>query len=148
MALTLIDDCSLRAFLTDKELDAFDQYASEGAHPDRVGALILTNCDMVAGYVNASGRYPLLKPGTRKVPAELVHPTLALIRHSLMADMPNMSDLEGSLRAKEYDRACKLLDEVAAGKFALSPYGDEPQEQTATVDVYVAGEPYQDWSNI
>ena len=87
MALVQITENTLRAFLTDAEITAFDSAGSEGDSPERTGALIRTTCNLVAGIVNASGKYPVLKTGQGKVPEELEYPTLVWIRHAMLADL-------------------------------------------------------------
>ncbi len=145
MALVLITECSLRAAMADAEITAFDAAGAQGAHPNRAGALIRSTCDLVAGIVNASGKYPVLATGTDMVPAELVNPTVIWIRHAMLADLPDMSALEGSPRAKQYQTACDIFKAVREGDFYLSPY----QSATgADGKIYAAGQPYQNWTNL
>ena len=68
MALVQITENTLRAFLADAEITAFDSAGAEGDSPERAGALIRTTCNLVAGIVNASGKYPVLETGQGKVP--------------------------------------------------------------------------------
>ena len=98
MALVQITENTLRAFLADAEITAFDSAGAEGDYPERAGALIRTTCNLVAGIVNSSGKYPILATGQDRVPEELEHPTLVWIRHAMLADLPDMGDLEGSPR--------------------------------------------------
>ena len=94
MALVQITENTLRAFLADAEIAAFDSAGAEGDSPERAGALIRTTCNLVAGIVNSSGKYPVLATGQDRVPEELEHPTLVWIRHAMLADLPDMGDLE------------------------------------------------------
>lgn len=55
MALVQITENTLRAFLADAEIAAFDSAGAEGDSPERAGALIRTTCNLVAGIVNSSG---------------------------------------------------------------------------------------------
>lgn len=144
MALVQITENTLRAFLTDTEITAFDSAGSEGDSPERAGALIRTTCNLVAGIVNASGKYPVLETGQGKVPEELEHPTLVWIRHAMLADLPDMGDLEGSPRAKQYSTASEIFRAVRQGKFYLAPYDSE----SSGVEVFGAGEPYQNWCEL
>ncbi len=145
MALALITECSLRAAMADAEITAFDSAGAQGAHPDRAGALIRSTCDLVAGIVNASGKYPVLPTGTDQVPEELVNPTVVWIRHAMLADLPDMSALEGSPRAKQYQTACDIFKAVREGDFYLSPY---QSAEGAGAEVYAHGHPYQDWTQL
>lgn len=144
MALVQITENTLRAFLTDAEITAFDSAGSEGDSTARTGALIRTTCNLVAGIVNASGKYSVLKAGQEKVPEELEHPTLVWIRHAMLADLPDMGDLEGTPRAKQYGTASEIFRAVREGKFYLAPYDSESDG----VEVFGAGEPYQNWCEL
>lgn len=144
MALVQITEKTLRAFLADAEITAFDSAGSEGDAPERTSALIRTTCNLVAGIVNASGKYPVLKTGEDKVPEELEHPTFIWIRHAMLADLPDMGDLEGSPRAKQYSTASEIFRAVREGKFYLAPYDAENDG----VEVFGAGEPYQNWCKL
>lgn len=144
MALTLITEDSLRSFLADREITAFDNGGAEGTLPDRVSALIKSTCNLIAGIVNASGKYPRLELNKCRVPAELELCALVWIRHALLSDLPDMSDLEGSPRSKQYSTASSILENVRRGDFFLSPYtgGDEISK------VLSAGEPYENWCQL
>lgn len=144
MALVQITENTLRAFLADAEITAFDSAGAEGDSPERAAALIRTTCNLVAGIVNASGKYPVLETGQGKVPEELEHPTLVWIRHAMLADLPDMGDLEGSPRAKQYSTASEIFRAVRQGKFYLAPYDSE----SSGVEVFGAGEPYQNWCEL
>ena len=144
MALVQITENTLRAFLADAEITAFDSAGAEGDSPERAGALIRTTCNLVAGIVNASGKYPVLETGQGKVPEELEPPTLVWIRHSMLADLPDMGDLEGSPRAKQYSTASEIFRAVRQGKFYLAPYDSE----SSGVEVFGSGEPYQNWCEL
>lgn len=144
MALVQITEKTLRAFLADAEIVAFDSAGSEGDSPERTGALIRTTCNLVAGIVNSSGKYPVLATGQDRVPEELEHPTLVWIRHAMLADLPDMGDLEGSPRAKQYSTASEIFRAVREGKFYLAPYDAESDG----VEVFGAGQPYQNWCEL
>ena len=136
MALVQITENTLRAFLADAEIAAFDSAGAEGDSPERAGALIRTTCNLVAGIVNSSGKYPVLATGQDRVPEELEHPTLVWIRHAMLADLPDMGDLEGSPRAKQYSTAGEIFRAVREGRFYLAPYDSESDG----AEVYGAGQ--------
>jgi hypothetical protein len=121
MALVQITENTLRAFLADAEIAAFDSAGAEGDSPERAGALIRTTCNLVAGIVNSSGKYPVLATGQDRVPEELEHPTLVWIRHAMLADLPDMGDLEGSPRAKQYSTAGEISGPFGRAGFILPP---------------------------
>lgn len=144
MALVQITEDTLRAFLADDEITSLDSAGAEGESPERTGALIRTTCNLVAGIVNTSRKYPILATGQDKVPEELEHPTLIWIRHAMLADLPDMGALEGSPRAKQYGTAGEIFRAVREGKFYLAPYDSEGDG----VEVFGAGEPYQNWCEL
>ena len=62
----------------------------------------------------------------------------------MLADLPDMGDLEGSPRAKQYSTASEIFRAVRQGKFYLAPYDSE----SSGVEVFGAGEPYQNWCEL
>lgn len=144
--LASLNEEKIRAFLADAEITAFDNAGAQGTLPQRMQKLILSVCSMVSGYVNASGRYPYLQSGTPCVPEELEHSALVLIRHAMMADLPDMSSLEGGIRAREYNAALDVFKAVAEGNFYLSDYY-AAGEQSST-EVLAAGHAPQPWASL
>lgn len=144
--LSSLTEEKIRAFLADAEITAFDNAGAEGTLPQRMQKLILSVCSMVSGYVNASGRYPYLQPGTPCVPEELEHCALVLVRHAMMADLPDMSSLEGGIRAREYNAALDVFKAVAEGNFYLSDYYTSGEQ--STTEVLAAGREPQPWASL
>lgn len=144
MALVHITEGSLRAFLADAEITAFDSAGADGDSPERASALIRSTCNLVSGLINSSGKYPVLATGQDRVPDELELPTLVWIRHAMLSDLPDMGDLEGSPRAKQYGTASEIFRVVREGRFYLAPYDSEGDG----VEIYAAGQPYQNWCEL
>lgn len=84
---------------------------------------LLRACDRVVAAVGACERNPRIKPGVFKVPGGLVHTTLVLARHAVIASLPGMSEtLEGSSRAAEYSTAVQDLARVASCELFVADY--------------------------
>lgn len=99
----------------------------------QVAAVIAEVCDGVVLAVNTSGVYARLATGRSKVPSELVHSTLVLCRHAIIARAPGsqLNDtLQGGARQAEYQAAQDMLRQVAAGELQLSDYtiGADPAD--------------------
>jgi hypothetical protein len=112
--------------LTQDGLSQWLQAAELSALPDgAVDAHITAIADLVAGHVNASGRYPYLPTSTQLVPSELVSTALVLLRDSLLSTYPGANlatQLEGSTRAAATTRANATLQAVRDGLLELAPW--------------------------
>lgn len=94
-------------------------------------AHISEGCNQVAGYVNASGRYPWLASGKDHVPSELASATHTIIRDSLLATYPGANlatELEGQVRASQSTQAHALLNLVAKGELELASWDDDEDD--------------------
>ena len=97
---------------------------------EEVRALISAVVDRVVLAVNAGGYWSRLATGRGKVPSELVHATIVLCRHALIAKAPGNElngVLEGGTRSTEYRSAEALLERVAAGELPLEDYTEDAE---------------------
>lgn len=149
MSLTLITYDKLRQYLADGEIEAFDNAGADESLPlpDRVSGLIRKACNRVALYVNSSDSSGYMNLNQDAVPEELEDATLAIIRHMMLADLPDMGDMEGSPRSKAYDAAKYELRDVAKGILKLSPFENiGGSESESHKRVYSTSEKYLNWN--
>lgn len=150
--LILITEELLRSGMADGELEALNNAGAESDDegteapqvplPERISSIIRQTCNKIAGYVNANPKNPRLPLNTNKVPAELEAAAIALARHALLADLPDMVDLEGSVRARAYSDAVRLLENVANDHFEIESFDDG---QIGDLGIQYEGEPYQNF---
>lgn len=116
----------LKAMLTAEEVDAVPRAVveiGEKSEEEWLQEKLLHACNRVVAAVGACERNPRIKAGVFKVPAGLVHTTLVLARHAVIASLPGMSEtLEGSSRAAEYSTAVQDLARVASCELFVADY--------------------------
>lgn len=140
-----ITEETLRSGMADSELSKLNKAATTDPPPQRISSIITQTCDKIAGYVNAYPPNPKLATGTNKVPAELVGAAVAIGRYFILANLPDMTDLEGSIRARTYSDAIRQLEDVARGTFHLEPWDDGMEDDHG---IQSASDPYQNFSGI
>lgn len=127
MSLTAITRAEVETIVRPSELPGL--FADES----QILSIIESICDKVVMAVNSGGYWATLKTGRSKVPPELVHTALVLVRHACIAKAPGSSisnKLEGSPRSAEYRTAVETLQAVAEGALALNDYtiGADPED--------------------
>jgi phage gp36-like protein len=115
MAWNIITTDDIKSRLAGAELNALQTAALADGQVDPTPEIIAQAIDEVRGYVAAGGN-TLGLDGT--VPSKLKLTTLNIIRYRLCSRLPVASLLTES-RIKEYDDAVRLLEQVAAKKFAV-----------------------------
>lgn len=87
--------------------------------------IIRAICDRVVLAVNTNGQYRAIRTGRSKVPPELVHAALTLVRHACISKAPGDgldATLAGSTRTAEYNQAQELLKRLEEGEMWLEDY--------------------------
>lgn len=135
MALSLITRDSVATYLQGAEIDLVPE--------DKLGAMITAQCNQVACFVNASGKYGTMPLNTDMVPEELVKDTCVLLRTSILSMYPGTQlaeSLEGDVRKAEYRTAVANMEAVKAGDFRLGDVcGDESHEVIYGGPIYMEG---------
>lgn len=135
MALSLITRDTVSAYLQDSEIDIVPV--------DKLGAMITAQCNQIACFVNASGKYGKMQLNTDMVPEELVKDTCILLRTSILSMYPGTQlaeSLEGDVRKAEYKTAVENMESVKDGDFRLEQIDEEGiQEVTYGGPVYMKG---------
>lgn len=127
MSLVSITRADVESIVSPSELPSlFDDEA-------QILSIIESVCDRVVLAINSGGYFAALKTGRSKVPPELVHTALVLIRHACIAKAPGSnigSKLEGATRSAEYQTAIDTLRQLAEGQYALNDYtiGADPAD--------------------
>lgn len=129
MAWTSLTSATVKPRLSATELSALQSSGLPDGVTDALADLVTQVVDEVRGYVQAGG-FNLGAAGT--LPSRLVSAATAIIRFRLGTRFP-LKMLDTEARQREYDDAIKLLDRVAAGKFAV--------EEPTTGDTESSGGP-------
>ena len=134
MAWQLITTDNIKTRLAGAEITALQESALASGQADPLPEIVVAAVDEVRGYIAAAGR--ILEAGD-KVPSRLINATLAIIRHRIATRLPGRSFLNED-RIREYQDAIKLLEQVAAGKFAIEDVVTEDTEGTSGNSVQLA----------
>ena len=116
MAWISITATDVKTRLTGSELTALQTVALSAGQTDPLVEIIAQVIDGVRGYISANAANTLGAAAT--VPSKLISASLALIRYRLCTRLPVKSLLTED-RVKENEAAIRLLEQVAAGKFAI-----------------------------
>ena len=115
MAWNTITTDDIKSRLAGAELNALQTAALADGQTDPTPEIVNQVIDEVRGYIAAAG-VTLGTEGT--IPSKLKVATLNLIRYRLCSRLP-VASLLTEARIKEYDDAVRLLEQVAAKKFAV-----------------------------
>jgi phage gp36-like protein len=116
MSWSAITATEVKTRLTGAELTALQTVALASGQTDPLVEIIEQVVDEVRGYISANTSNTLGASGT--VPSKLISAALAIIRYRLCTRLPVKSLLTED-RVKENEAAIRLLEQVAAGKFAI-----------------------------
>ena len=116
MSWSAITATEVKTRLTGAELTALQTVALASGQTDPLVEIIEQVVDEVRGYISANTSNTLGASGT--VPSKLISAALAIIRYRLCTRLPVKSLLTED-RVKENKAAIRLLEQVAAGKFAI-----------------------------
>lgn len=129
MAWSTVSSSTVKPRLSATELAALQSSDLPSGVTDALADLVTQVVDEVRGYVQ-SGGFTLGAAGT--LPSRLISAAISIIRYRLATRFP-VKMLDTEARQREYDDAQKLLDKVAAGKFAI--------EEPTTADTESSGGP-------
>lgn len=115
MAWTTITTDDIRARLTGPEMAALQSAALGESQEDPTPEIVAQVIDEARGYI-AAGGYTLGAEGT--LPSKVKGATLNIIRYRLISRLP-VASLMTESRRREYEDAVRLLEQVAAKKFAV-----------------------------
>jgi len=116
MSWITITESNVQTKLAGAELTALKSFALASGQTSPLTEIIEQVVDEIRGYVAACARNTLGVAGT--IPAKLLSAALAMIRYRLATRLPIKSLLTDD-RVKENEAAIRLLEQVAACKFAI-----------------------------
>lgn len=116
MSWQTITSTNVKTRLAGAELTALQTAALATGQTDPLVDVIAQVVDEVRGYISANPKNTLGAAAT--IPAKLLGAALAIIRYRLATRLPAKSFLTED-RVKENDAAIRLLEQVAANKFAI-----------------------------
>lgn len=132
MAWISISTDDVKTRITGDELEALQEAALATGQTDPLPEIIIGVVKEVRGYVAACAKNTLGTGDT--IPEGLLHTALAMIRFRLATRLPEAGLLDEN-RKDENDKAIRLLENVAACKFAVE------QPTTATTEEISAPSP-------
>ena len=116
MSWSTITSTNVKTRLAGAELTALQTSALASGQADPLIEVTANVIDEVRGYIAANPKNTLGAAST--VPSKLVSATLAIIRYRLATRLPTKAFLTQD-RVDENNAAIRLLEQVAAGKFAV-----------------------------
>ena len=135
MSWISITSSDVKVKLTGAELAALQSAALASGQSDPLPDIISQVSDEVRGYIAANRSNTLGAAGT--IPQKLLSAALSIIRYRLATRLPVKSLLTED-RVKENEQAIRLLEQVAADKFAIE---DPVSGETSGVSIEQASTP-------
>lgn len=130
MAWQTLTASDVKASLSGPELTAFSAAALASGQKDPLPGIISQTVEEVRGYIAANASHALEAGET--IPKKLVRAAAVLCRYRLITRLPLNSDALLEQRRREYEDALRLLEQVAAGRYAIEePLVQDPTHKTA-----------------
>lgn len=133
MWITITAD-HVKTRLAGVELSAYQTVALAAGQVDPLPEIIASVTDEVRGYIGACAKNTYGPAGT--IPERLLTATLNIIRYRLTTRLPlKVTDA----RKTEYDDAIKLMEQVAACRFAVEdPNASSPDTSVSSPSPHIA----------